>query len=58
MLRMQGVMKDNSIITNPTTEELSEAKCSTTLAIINSTKVGVLSSSHSRKSFTCRTVEP
>lgn len=55
---MQGVMKDNSIITNPTTEELSEAKCSTTLAIINSTKVGVLSSSHSRKSFTCLTVEP
>ena len=50
-------MKDNSIITNPTTEELSEAKCSTTLAIKNSTKVGVFLASPSRKSFTCHIVE-
>ena len=32
-------MKDNSIITNPTTDELNDCKCFTTAAILNSTKV-------------------
>ena len=39
---VQSVMKDNSMIVHPTTEELNKSKCYTTLAVLNSTKVDVI----------------
>lgn len=35
-------MQDNSLIVNPTSSELSKARCYTTLAILNSTKVCIV----------------